>query len=256
MALPRAVQLLALFGFACCILWPVLSAPVSPTPLSVASASTRPAALEHRGGSGDVIGGGSSSSSGGGAVAARDAGFRLDSMQTHGYHCKQGSCNVCRFRPQEIVGSPPPGLGDCTQSRVEGTNVSRQELAAYGIRYLQVGGDWWNKCGDGWLNADFIFMRLPVGFVCEDWRTGRHILRGDAGHRWPFEDASFDLVYSEHMFEHILPMDGAAFLREAYRILRPGGVLRVTTPDLEKCIARRALGRRPRRGLISCALGE
>ena len=31
-----------------------------------------------------------------------------------------------------------------------------------------MGGDWWNKCGDGWLNADFIFMRLPVGFVCED----------------------------------------------------------------------------------------
>ena len=29
-------------------------------------------------------------------------------------------------------------------------------------------------------------------------------------------------------------MDGATFLRESYRILKPGGVLRVTTPDLEK----------------------
>ena len=29
-------------------------------------------------------------------------------------------------------------------------------------------------------------------------------------------------------------MDGASFLRESYRILKPGGVLRVTTPDLEK----------------------
>ena len=37
---------------------------------------------------------------------------------------------------------------------------------------------------------------------------------GRAGHRWPFEDASFDIVYSEHMFEHILPMDGSVFLRE------------------------------------------
>ena len=76
--------------------------------------------------------------------------------------------------------------------------------------------------------------RLPVGFVCEDWRTGRYILRQDAGHRWPFEDDSFEAVYSEHMFEHILPMDGSTFLREMYRVLKPGGVLRVTTPDLEK----------------------
>ena len=42
------------------------------------------------------------------------------------------------------------------------------------------------------------------------------------------------MVYSEHMFEHVLPMDGAAFLKESYRILKPGGVLRVVTPDLEK----------------------
>ena len=27
------------------------------------------------------------------------------------------------------------------------------------IRYLQVGGDWWNKCVDGWLNADFVYTR-------------------------------------------------------------------------------------------------
>ena len=124
--------------------------------------------------------------------------------------------------------------GDASQSRIEGTNVSAAELASYGVRYLQVGGDWWNKCGDGWLNADFVYTRLPVGVVCEDWRTGRYILRQDAGRRWPFEDGSFDIVYSEHMFEHVLPTDGAAFLKEMYRVLRPGGVLRVTTPDLEK----------------------
>ena len=44
------------------------------------------------------------------------------------------------------------------------------------------------------------------------------------------------------MFEHILPADGSAFIREAYRVLRPGGVLRITTPDLAKCIHRIALG--------------
>lgn len=157
-------------------------------------------------------------------------------LQTHGYFCKQGSCNTCHFRASEIrPASPEPAAnGDSKQARVEGTNVTKAELAERGVRFLQVGGDWWNKCGDGWLNTDFIFTRLPVGFVCEDWRTGRYILRQDAGHRWPFEDNSFEAVYSEHMFEHILPMDGSTFLKEMYRVLKPGGVLRVTTPDLEK----------------------
>jgi len=143
---------------------------------------------------------------------------------------------VCHYREAEIqpLRFEPEPNGDSVQGRVEGSNVTRAELADKGIRYLQVGGDWWNKCGDGWLNTDFIFTRLPVGFVCEDWRTGRYILRGDAGHRWPFEDESFEIVYSEHMFEHILPMDGSSFIREMYRVLKPGGVLRVTTPDLEK----------------------
>ena len=161
---------------------------------------------------------------------------KAEPLSSHGYRCMEGSCNKCYFRPSEIHPhdtTPAPG-GDCLQSRVEGTNVTKKELADADIRFLQVGGDWWNKCGDGWLNSDFVYTRLPVGFICEDWRTGRYILRQDAGHRWPFEDNSFEIVYSEHMFEHILPMDGSTFLREMYRILKPGGVLRVTTPDLEK----------------------
>ena len=128
-------------------------------------------------------------------------------LHTKSYYCRalQGvkSCNVCHYRPAEMAGKPgETPTGDSTEGRIEGTNVTKAELAEKQIRYLQVGGDWWNKCGDGWLNVDFVFTRLPIGFVCEDWRTGRYILRQDAGRRWPFEDSSFDIVYSEHMFEH------------------------------------------------------
>ena len=45
----------------------------------------------------------------------------------------------------------------------------------------------------------------------------------DAGEPLPFEDGAFDAVYTEHMFEHMLPVAGATFLREAYRVVRPGG---------------------------------
>jgi hypothetical protein len=229
-----------------CLIYPVLGAPVPAPTVSYAEAhyprskglfATEQAASPSVTAAATAGSSASASSTASSAAATpAAAAASTEPLRTHGYFCKQGSCNVCHFRQSEISPADPKPLpgGESPQQRVEGTNVTRAELAEKGIRYLQVGGDWWNKCGDGWLNTDFIFTRLPVGFVCEDWRTGRYILRQDAGHRWPFEDASFDVVYSEHMFEHILPMDGSTFLREMYRVLKPGGILRVTTPDLEK----------------------
>ena len=207
----RRAEQLVLGSLACCLfclIYPVVTSPVPQTtvhyaePHSASSVSSVAAVQQQP------------------AAAVQQP---VEPMKTHGYFCKQGSCNICHYRQSEIrpLIFEPEANGDCRQSRVEGTNVTKAELAANGIKYLQVGGDWWNKCGDGWLNADFIFTRLPVGFVCEDWRTGRYILRQDAGHRWPFEDNSFDIVYSEHMFEHILPMDGSTFLKEMYRVLKP-----------------------------------
>lgn len=44
---------------------------------------------------------------------------------------------------------------------------------------------------------------------------------------------SFDYVFSEHMIEHIPYTGGVNMLREIYRILRPGGKLRISTPDMQ-----------------------
>ena len=45
-------------------------------------------------------------------------------------------------------------------------------------------------------------------------------------------------VYSEHMLEHMLPIEGGGvtFLREAWRVLAPGGLIRLVTPDLAKYV--------------------
>ncbi len=50
--------------------------------------------------------------------------------------------------------------------------------------------------------------------------------------QFPIEDQTFDYVFSEHMIEHISWCDGAFMLRECYRILKPGGTIRIATPDL------------------------
>ncbi|MEA2459438.1 MAG: hypothetical protein QOC95_2410 [Thermoleophilaceae bacterium] len=73
---------------------------------------------------------------------------------------------------------------------------------------------------DGWINADL--LRDPAG----------HCLRMDATQRWPFEDGSAEAVNSEHVVEHLERAGAAVFFREAFRVLRPGGVIRTSTPDL------------------------
>ncbi|MED7953833.1 MULTISPECIES: methyltransferase domain-containing protein [unclassified Streptomyces] len=50
----------------------------------------------------------------------------------------------------------------------------------------------------------------------------------------PFADASVDWVYAEHLIEHVTMPVAVGWLREARRVLRPGGVLRITTPDLAR----------------------
>lgn len=49
----------------------------------------------------------------------------------------------------------------------------------------------------------------------------------------PFDNDSVDVVYHSHMLEHINRMDARAFLKENYRVLKPGGILRVVVPDME-----------------------
>jgi hypothetical protein len=54
----------------------------------------------------------------------------------------------------------------------------------------------------------------------------------DGTKRWVFEDGALSYVYADNMIEHV-PLDGArAFLAEAHRCLRPGGVIRLVTPDV------------------------
>jgi predicted SAM-dependent methyltransferase len=48
----------------------------------------------------------------------------------------------------------------------------------------------------------------------------------------PFEDGAVDWVYAEHLIEHVPLPVAIRWLAEVRRILAPGGLLRITTPDL------------------------
>jgi predicted SAM-dependent methyltransferase len=76
----------------------------------------------------------------------------------------------------------------------------------------------------GWINVDV--MPAP-GVTCTF----------DCRKRLPFADHSARGIYTEHFFEHIDYTEEAPyFLSECYRVLQPGGVLRIVVPDAEKYI--------------------
>ena len=76
----------------------------------------------------------------------------------------------------------------------------------------------------GWLNSDLH-------------RYSGNVLRLDAARPFPFPDDAFAYVYSEHMIEHICPESAKAMLSECFRVLVPGGKVRVSTPDLAFLVA-------------------
>jgi len=51
---------------------------------------------------------------------------------------------------------------------------------------------------------------------------------------WGFVSNTVDVVYASHLFEHLKLSSRDLFLKEAYRCLKPGGVIRLVVPDLYK----------------------
>lgn len=59
----------------------------------------------------------------------------------------------------------------------------------------------------------------------------------DLAYGIPFADASVDYAFTSHFVEHLSHSDAQNLLRECHRVLKPGGVLRVSVPDLEYAMA-------------------
>jgi predicted SAM-dependent methyltransferase len=89
-------------------------------------------------------------------------------------------------------------------------------VAAHHPRKLHIG------CGDnqlqGWLNTE-LCPRGDQVFL-------------DAARPFPLADRTFHFVYAEHMIEHIGLADADAMVAECRRVMAPGGILRLVTPDL------------------------
>jgi predicted SAM-dependent methyltransferase len=79
----------------------------------------------------------------------------------------------------------------------------------------------------GWTNVDIQERWNPD--VVADWRSMPM-----------FEDGSADIIVAHQTIEHVGCGEAKPFFKEAYRILKPGGSLIITVPDL-KALAKRWL---------------
>ena len=52
----------------------------------------------------------------------------------------------------------------------------------------------------------------------------------------PFSDKSVDYVYTSHFIEHLFKEEATQILKETYRVLKEGGIIRICVPDLEVAI--------------------
>ena len=102
--------------------------------------------------------------------------------------------------------------------QLQRTRLIEGYLREHAVRKLQIGAG--GNTLPGWLNTDLRPASPQVCFL-------------DATVRFPFSDEVFDYVLSEHQLEHISYERGRFMLRECFRVLRPGGRIRIATPSLE-----------------------
>lgn len=78
-----------------------------------------------------------------------------------------------------------------------------------------------NHFHEDWVNVDFV-------------SSSKNVMACDLNLGIPFPDNEFDVVYHSHLLEHFEKDRAVYFMKECYRVLKMGEIIRVAVPDLEK----------------------
>lgn len=76
-----------------------------------------------------------------------------------------------------------------------------------------------------WINLDIIDLSQ---YAKENGFMFRHV---DVNQGLPYTNSCVDLINASHLIEHLTVEEGLAFLKECWRVLKPGRKIRIGTPD-------------------------
>ena len=110
----------------------------------------------------------------------------------------------------------------------------------------------------GWINIDgslnALVATLPSSFHRLAYRfTGAHryysreeycrilqdhcFVHHDLVYGIPLADNMVDYIYSSHFLEHLSRQDGVSLAEEMFRVIKPGGIVRISVPDLAYAVS-------------------
>lgn len=126
----------------------------------------------------------------------------------------------------------------------------RNEINHHNVLDLNL--DWVTHChNDVWVYDRFVAALAPgcpdpVGAVKLNFGCGTNPISGwhnldedvDITKALPFPDDYAAFVFAEHVIEHIDYYQAVEFLRECRRVLKPGGIVRISVPSIENVMKR------------------
>ena len=100
--------------------------------------------------------------------------------------------------------------------------VLRRYLSIHDVAKLQIGSG--PNIIEGWLNTDLSPRSKGVLFL-------------DARKYFCFDNDVFDYIFSEHQIEQLTYSQGLTMLSECFRVLKPGGRIRIATTSMDALIS-------------------
>jgi predicted SAM-dependent methyltransferase len=181
----------------------------------------------------------------------REVQLCLSQLATRLYQVAGDVTNLSEFAFDRLVAETSVGVKQRLESLLAETNnlaaaleamrpdFIRQQMAEFGLTpessglKLHIGSGKYHI--DSWLDIDIYPGRVPD----QSFPSGEKLKQFGLDIKWglPFRDASASYVFSSHILEHFYyPGEALFVLGEIYRVLEPGGVVRLVVPDIEQCI--------------------
>lgn len=82
----------------------------------------------------------------------------------------------------------------------------------------------------------YISPLFPLDWIRVDWRDADYEVNLNNSPTLPFQNDSQKLIFTAHLIEHLSQDSLHRLLSECYRILQPGGQIRIEAPDAEKLV--------------------